>query len=152
MLARLEQLVKDVADLNTKLILIVGTQSRSGKSRLLRQLAEKLGCNPINLGLSLGRRLANTPHHQRAITTSDLLREVVNEPPGKTPLLLDNLELLFEPSLRVNPLDLIKRLAHARCVVAVWPGTLCDERLLYADINHPEHHEYSTHGTAIFQI
>ena len=57
MLAKLERLIGEIGDLNSKLILLVGP-SRSGKTQLLRQLGAKLNIEPLNVGLELGRRLA----------------------------------------------------------------------------------------------
>ena len=65
--------------------------------------------------------------------------------------MLDNLEVLFEPSLKINPLDLIKRLAHARSVVAVWPGELRDDRLVYARLGHPEYRDYTRDGIVVLE-
>ena len=155
MLAKLERLIGEIGDLNSKLILLVGT-SRSGKTQLLRQLSARLNIESLNVGLELGRRLAATPNNKRSFSAGELLREIaLLEPFGdrtETPLLLDNLELLFEPSLQINPLDLVRRLAHSRSVVAVWPGELRGDRLIYADMSHPEHRDYSQDGVVVLEI
>jgi len=49
MLAKLERLIGEIGDLNSKLILLVGP-SRSGKTQLLRQLSAKLNIEPLNVG------------------------------------------------------------------------------------------------------
>ena len=71
-------------------------------------------------------------------------------------LLLDNIELLFDRSLQLDPLDLLKRHAHAKRVVAVWPGELQGDartgRLTYSDMGHPEHQDYSLAGVVPFEI
>ena len=67
-------------------------------------------------------------------------------------LLLDNIELLFDRTLQLDPLDLLKRHAHARRVVAVWPGELRDGRLTYAEMGHPEHQDYGLDGLVPFEI
>ena len=54
---KLERLIGEIGDLNSKLILLVGP-SRSGKTQLLRQLGAKLSIEPLNVGLELVRRLA----------------------------------------------------------------------------------------------
>ena len=147
-LPALEQLVGDIKDLQSKLILLVG---RRGKTRLLRALARKLNTEPLNVGVTLGRRLAVTPASSRGFSTNELLREITDNAGGDAPLLLDNLEVLFEPSLKINPLDLIKRLAHARSVVAVWPGELRDDRLVYARLGHPEYRDYTRDGIVVLE-
>ena len=151
MLAKLERLIGEIGDLNSKLILLVGP-SRSGKTQLLRLLGAKLNIEPLNVGLELGRRLAATPNNKRGFSAGELLREIADQERTEDPLLIDNLELLFEPSLQINPLDLVRRLAHSKRVVAVWPGELRGDRLVYADMSHPEHRDYSRDGVVVLEI
>lgn len=150
-LDKLTSMVSAVGDLNSPLILLVAP-GRSGKTRLLRELAGLLHREPLNLGQLLGRLLAATPRHQRGFVAGERLRELADRELGADPLLLDNLEMLFEPSLQLNPLDLIKRLAHKQPVVAVWPGELRGDRLVYADMSHPEHRDYSRDGVVVLEI
>lgn len=151
MLTKLEQLISEISELNSKLVLLVGP-SRSGKTQLLRQLGAKLGIEPLNVGLDLGRRLAATPVNKRGFSAGELLREIALRERVGDPLLLDNLELLFEPSLQINPLELVKGLAHSKRIVAVWPGELRGDRLIYADMSHPEHCDYSRDGVVVLEI
>lgn len=155
MLTQLERLIDEINDLNIKLILLIGPRL-SGKTALLRQLSAKLNIEPLNVGLELGRRLTAIPNKKRGFSTGELLREISLDKRfgecANSPLLLDNLELLFEPSLQINPLDTIKRLAHIKPVVASWPGELREDRLIYADMSHPEHREYSHDGVVILEI
>jgi len=151
MLKKLERLVEEIGDINSKLILLVGP-SRSGKTQLLRQLGARPEIELLNVGLELGRRLAAMPNNKRGFSAGELLREIADKEATEALLLLDNLELLFEPSLQINPLDLVKRLAHSKRVVAVWPGELRGDRLVYADMSHPEHRDYSRDGMVVFEI
>lgn len=147
-LPALERLIGEINSFQSKLILLVGS---SGKTRLLRALARRLSAKPLNVGVTLGRRLAVTPVSDRSFSTSELLREITYYVDGDAPLLLDNLEVLFEPSLKVNPLNVIKLLAHSRPVVAAWPGEIRNDRLIYARMGHPEHREYSLDGVVVFE-
>ena len=155
MLTKLERYAGQLGELHTKLIVLVGP-SRRGKTQLLRQLGAKLNIAPLNVGLEMGRRLAATPNNKRGFSAGELLREIAqHEQFGErteAPLLLDNLELLFEPGLQINPLDLVRRLAHSKRVVAVWPGELRGDRLVYADMSHPEHRDYSRDGVVVLEI
>ena len=151
MLAKLERLIGEIGDLNSKLVLLVGA-SRSGKTKLLCELGTKLNIEPLNVGLELGRRLAATPINKRGFSAGELLREIADKERTDDPLLLDNLELLFEKGLQINPLDLVKRRAHSKRVVAVWPGELRGDRLIYADMSHPEHRDYSRDGVVVLEI
>lgn len=151
MIAKLERLIGEIGDLNSKLVLLVGA-SRSGKTKLLRELGAKLNIEPLNVGLELGCRLAATPINKRGFSAGELLREIADKERADDPLLLDNLELLFEKSLQINPLDLVRRLAHSKRVVAVWPGDLRGDRLVYADMSHPEHRDYGRDGVVVLEI
>ncbi|MFU7369524.1 BREX-3 system P-loop-containing protein BrxF [Pseudomonas aeruginosa] len=144
----LARLVEEIRTLQSKLILLAGNGS---KTLLLDALAQRLNAEPFNLGVKLGHRLAATPVSERGFSVTELLRDITGSVHGDAPLLLDNLEVLFEPSLKINPLDLIKRLAHARRVVAVWPGEVRDDRLVYAGIGHPEHRDYTRDGIVVFE-
>ena len=147
-LDRLERLVAEVGDLQSKLILLAGN---GGKTKLLRSLGERLQSLPVNVGVKLGQRLAATPVFERGFSANELLRDITVSARSNAPLLLDNLEVLFEPSLKINPLDLIKRLAHARSVVPVWPGELRDDRLVYARLGHPEYRDYTRDGIVVLE-
>ena len=92
------------------------------------------------------------PQRQRPLQTLALLRELAEQHASDNLLLLDNIELLFDSSLQLDPLDLLKRYAHAGRVVAVWPGELQDGRLTYAEIGHPEHRDYGLAGVVHFKI
>jgi hypothetical protein len=147
-LERLMQLTGEIGDLQSKLILLLGN---TGKTKLLRMLAQRLNIMPLNVGVELGHRLATAPFSERAFSTNELLRDITDSARGAAPLLLDNLEVLFEPSLKINPLDIIKRLAHSRRVVAVWPGEQRDDRLVYARMGHPEYRDYTRDGVVVFE-
>jgi hypothetical protein len=54
--------------------------------------------------------------------------------------------------LQINPLDLVRRLAHSKRVVAVWPGELRGDRLVYADMSHPEYRDYNRDGVVVLEI
>jgi hypothetical protein len=150
-LARLETLVREIGGMHNKLVLLVGA-SRGGKTKLLRELGSRFHIEPLNVGVELGRRLAATPNNKRGFSAGELLREIAGQRDAEAPLLLDNLELLFERSLQINPLELVKLMAHSQRVVAVWPGELRGDRLIYADMGHPEYRDYSRDGVVILEI
>jgi len=148
---RLERLVEEIAALHSKLVLLIGAPG-SGKTALLQVLGKNRGATPLNIGSALGSRLAAIPQKQRPLQTNTILRELADQHAVGDLLLLDNIELLFDRTLQLDPLDLLKRHAHARRVVAVWPGELRDGRLIYAEMGHPEHQDYGLEGLVSFAI
>lgn len=151
MIERLHELTSEVGDLHSKLILLIGA-SGAGKSALLFELGRRHNALVLNVGRELSARLAVLPIKQRALAVPTLLREMADEHAAMDILLLDNIELLFDRTLRLDPLDLLKQLARARRVVAVWPGQLRDGRLIYAEMGHPEHQDYGLEGLVPFAI
>ncbi len=155
MLEKLKHLVDEVGELQSKLVLLIG-QPHSGKTALLHTFAQSKGVKPLNVGADLGGRLATMPQRQRHLQTTTILRELADQQATGDLLLLDNIELLFDRSLQLDPLDLLKRLAHVKRVVAVWPGVLQGDtrtgRLTYAEMGHSEHQDYSLAGVVPFVI
>ena len=151
MIEKLEYLVDDIASLNSKLVLVVGPPG-SGKSGLLSQLSERKDTPVLNVGAALGRQLLAIPSTRRHLQAAGLLKDLADETACQGMLLLDNIELLFDRTLQLNPLDLLKRHAHVRRVIAVWPGKLRECRLSYAATGHPEHRDYGIDGLVPFEI
>ncbi len=151
MIEKLERLVDAVGARQSKLILIIGAMG-TGKTALLRALAKNRGVTVLGVGSALGSRLSVVPQRQRHLQTMTLLRELADQQATSDLLLIDNRELLFDKSLQLDPIDLLKRHAHVKRVVAVWPGDLRDGRLTYAQMGHPEHQDYSLAGVVPFEI
>lgn len=155
LLARLERTTADLDAPPSRLILLLGPPG-SGKTRLLRAFGERRGVAPLNVGAALGRRLIALPVRQRPLQAAPMLRELITRRPAGDPALLDNLELLFDETLKLDPLELLRRLAQSRRIVAVWPGELRQgdgrHRLSYAPVNHPEHEDLAADGVILFQL
>lgn len=150
MLERLGKIVDEIAALQTKLILLVG-EPGSGKTPLLVKLADSRGGQVLNVGVVLGKRLAALPHRQRPLKVNEELKALADDYVCEKDLvLLDNIELLFDQSLKLDPLELLKRHAHSTsrsCVAGraarrtvelcrhgafrisgLWPGWPCSVR------------------------
>ena len=151
MLEDLDRIVTEISSLNSKLVLLIGPP-RSGKSGLLSALAKRREAAVLSLGTALGRQLVAIPNARRHLVAVELLGELANSCAANDILLLDNIELLFDRTLQLDPLNLLKRHAHARRVVAVWPGEFHDNRLTYAITGHPEHQDYGIEGLVPFTI
>ena len=105
-----------------RLVLVVGPEG-SGKTTALRDVAERIDAQLINVSLELSRRLLDLTERQRRIRVPPLLGGIVAETAGDVAL-LDNVELLFDVTLRQNPLGLLQRLSRRRTVVATWNGSM----------------------------
>lgn len=125
------------AGLYHRLVLVVGAAG-SGKTGALREAAAHTGAPLVNVNLELSRRLLDLTGRQRALRAQDLLHEVAAEAGGDV-VLLDNIELLFDPALRQDPLRLLRSLSRHRTVAASWNGSVEDGHVRYAAPGHPEY-------------
>jgi len=151
MLEKLNQLLDDVEALQVKLILLVGTPG-VGKTSLLSAFGKSRGSSVLNIGTELGRRLSAIPQKQRHLHANSILRELADQRVKDGILLVDNIELLFDRTLQLNPLDLLKRYAHGIRVVAIWPGRVHNGRLVYAEMGHAEFQDYPVEGFVPFEL
>lgn len=151
MLETLQRRLLDVEHLQSKLILLVGGTAQ-GRTALLDALHAGQLAAPLHLGVALANALAALPQRERHLQVANLLRAIAQTHAPSGPLLIDGVELLFDTSLKINALDVLKRQSLARPVVAAWPGNWCNGRLTYATLGHPEHQEYAADGATIFEI
>lgn len=151
MLDQLDRLAHEASALHNRLVLVVGKPG-AGKSGLLRQLADRRDVQVLNLGLEFSRRVAAFPKRQRALQATAVLRDTATAHGGDQALIADNLEILFDRGLQMDPLDALRRLSHGRTMVVAWPGMVTGGRLTYAPPEHPEHQDYPVTGLVLLQL
>ena len=122
-----------------RLVLLVG-KAGSGKTGVLRDIADEFGSPLINVNLALSSKLLELTVKQRSLYLQEILGQITEK--VQSPVVLDNLEILFDKDLRQNPLRLLQGISRNRTVVASWNGTSTDGRLFYAETGHPEYRSY----------
>jgi len=133
---KLEQTIEQAASQYFRLVVLAGAPG-SGKTAVLQFVAQKLGCPLVNVNLELSKRMLELTRMQRSRQVERLLKEVIAAVPGDV-VLLDNLEILFDTGLEVEPLRLLQVSSRNRTVVASWSGSFRDGTLTYAEPGHPE--------------
>jgi len=118
--------------------LIVGPHG-SGKTRLLRACEQRVSGIYLNLNLALSQRLLEFKAQDRPVQALNVLNDLLA---GPGLLLVDNIELLFEPTLQLDPLRALKSASRRHSMMAAWPGTLDKGHLTYAVPGHPEYRRY----------
>ena len=124
-----------------RLVLLVG-ETGSGKTGVLREVAEEFGSSVVNVNLALSGELLELTAKQRSLRLPGILDQIADQP--QSPVVLDNLEILFDKDLQQDPLRLLQALCRNRAVVAAWNGTMNSGRLLYAETGQPEYRSYDS--------
>lgn len=121
-------------------LILVAAPSGSGKTGALQDVAIRTRAPLLNLNLELSRRMLDLSERQRALELPKVLEEVVGR--DEPLVLLDNIEILFDVTLKQDPLRLLQGVSRNRTVVAAWNGTLENGYLGYATPEHPEYRRY----------
>lgn len=124
-----------------RLVLLVG-EAGSGKTGVLREVAEEFGSSVVNVNLALAGELLTLTAKQRVLRLPDIFHQIAEQ--AQALLVLDNLEILFDKALQQDPLRLLQSISRNRAVVASWNGTMNSGRLLYAESGHPEYRSYDS--------
>ncbi|NKE72820.1 BREX-3 system P-loop-containing protein BrxF [Candidatus Manganitrophus noduliformans] len=132
--------IEESAGLYYRLTLLVAP-SGGGKTSVLQDAKERIGVPLINLNLELSRRMLDLTARQRALQIPKLSEEIVIQA-GNSVILLDNTEILFDISLKQDPLRLFQGISRNRTVVAAWNGSVENNYILYAEPGHPEYRRY----------
>jgi hypothetical protein len=135
-LTQLEEAIQQASDQYFRLVILAGVPG-SGKTAALQSIGHRLGCQVVNVNLELSKRMLELTRIQRSRQVERLLKDVIAAAPGDV-VLLDNLEILFDTGLEVEPLRLLQVSSRNRTVVATWSGTYVGGTLTYAEPGHPE--------------
>ena len=130
------QAIEQAAGQYFRQVVLAGTPG-SGKTAALQSVAQALGCQLVNVNLELSKKMLELTRTQRSRQVERLLKEVIAAVPGDV-VLLDNLEILFDTGLEVEPLRLLQVSSRNRTIVASWNGSFRDGTLIYAEPGHPE--------------
>ena len=140
--------IEQAPELYHRLVLVVAP-SGLGKTLALKEVRQRLRVPLVNVNLEVSQRMLDLTARQRALQVSSLLEDILREVKSEV-VLLDNIEILFEVSLKQDPLRLLQGLSRNRTIVSTWNGEIKDNFLIYASPEHPEYHRYP--GTEIIVV
>ncbi len=132
------KLVKQLSPKHNKLAIIVGNETSKAMTRE--------GVLLLDLNVQLSQALLNIPLAKRPRKVKGALDDLLT---GLTfpYVCLIGLEVLFEPSLKVKAVNLLKQLAHDHVILAAWPGDFVriesGGKLSYSELGHVEYQEYT---------
>ena len=132
--------IGQAADLYHRLVVLVAPAG-TGKTAALQDVHTRTAAPLFNVNLELSRRMLELTERQRTLQLQSLLTEIVGASEADV-LLLDNIELIFDTSLKQDPLRLLQGLARNKTIVAAWSGSIDGEYMIYATPDHPEYKRY----------
>lgn len=132
--------IGQAAELYHRLVMLVAPAG-AGKTAALQDVHERTMAPLVNVNLELSRRMLDLTERQRALQLPRLLAEIVGASAADV-VLLDNVEVLFDVSLKQDPLRLLQGLSRNKTVVAAWSGSIDGDHMVYATPDHPEYKRY----------
>lgn len=132
--------IAQATELYYRLVILVGGAG-SGKTAVLQNVHERTVAPLININLELSRKMLDLTERQRALQLPRLLSEIIDMFQSDV-ILLDNIEILFDVSVKQDPLRLLQGISRRKTIVAAWSGSINSEYIVYAMRGHPEFRRY----------
>jgi hypothetical protein len=104
------------------------------------RLMEGSQYTPLNLSIRLAEELVKYPAEQRPRRANDEVISIVSQ--CKTPTLLEDYEILFDPRYDVDAIKVFTELARRQKVVVKWCGKLNGNSLEYATPDDKDYHSF----------
>jgi type II secretory pathway predicted ATPase ExeA len=139
--------IEQATGLYHRLVLVVAP-SGAGKTGAMREVNRHLRAPLLNVNLEVSRRMLEMTVKQRALQVSRIIEEMLSES-NEEVVLLDNIEILFDPSLQQDPLRLLLNLSRNRTLVVSWNGQIKNNILSYGEPGHPEYRRYTVENFLI---
>lgn len=139
--------IGQTVDLYHRLLLVVAPMG-TGKTAALQDMHVRTGAPLLNINLTVSQRMLDLTERQRPLQLSRLLSEIVGGIEGDI-VLLDNIELLFDVSLKQDPLRLLQNISRNKTLVVAWNGSIENGYMMYAALDHPEFKKYPVHDLLV---
>lgn len=130
-----------------RILFVVGGPG-SGKSRLIRTLAEQEGWKYIPAKELIDEDFLEVAHDLRPQMAEDQICKVLKAC-GSEVVLIDDVDVLFAPILNIQPIELLRTISRIYPLVVGWRGRFDGEQLYLEHNNDPEYYthkvEYKDH-------
>ena len=115
-----------------RVVLLVGPPG-CGKSRLLREFTD---VGIVNVGKELARELIPLAKEERAELALDILGQLIDTHSNPV-VILDNIELLFMPELKIDLWKALETLSAVKKLVVAWTGRVAGDQIQWGDPGVP---------------
>ena len=107
------------------------------------QSSELVKYEVLDLNALLSEMLIEMSEQDRPELIASLMSNIIHEAATNV-VLIKGLEILFDRSLKVDPIRLLRVCAKNKTLLVSWPGDQTSSGLIYASPNHPEYRKYKT--------
>ncbi len=108
---------------------------------IISGVQEKLDIPAINISLVLSKELLELSITDRQYLTPEILKNIITNYPEPI-LFLYNIEVIFESSLRQEPVLLLRKLSLIKNLLVHYPGEFDGRYLVYSEPGHKEYLKY----------
>jgi len=131
-------LVDQVRLAHFRLVWIAGNAS-SVRSSFLAQCAEKFNRPILHVGKILSSCLLDQPAPLRPTSAEEAFYDMLISSKSNS-ICLDHLEILFDESLKLKAVDLVRNASRRFVLIASWPGIADTSHLTFGTADHPSHY------------
>ncbi len=138
-----------------RFIILAGGTALKRRELLMAAVSED--CCFLDLNIPLAERLLNTSRRERGAIAFDEVSRIISELPSQT-ILIDRIELLFNPELKTDPLRTLKEQSRNKTIVVSWPGKTepvgsnQHPGLIYAEPGHSEYQCYRNYQSDCYLV
>jgi hypothetical protein len=131
-------------------ILLIVDISTTNLEKLAVDMASRYELTQLSLNKELSQILVSEP---RQFYASKIIEWITTKSNGtEATVLFSNIDILFEPSLEIDPLMLFKKICRHRQIVVLWPGEFSNNNLIYATPDHAHFKRWANPGVEIIQL
>jgi len=131
-------------------LLVIVNHSVKELEKIADRIISEYHFSFVCLGKEISQLLITEPQSLYTYMTVDWLSKQINELEDE-PVLLKNIDLLFDPSLGLDPLTLFKQISKVKELIVLWPGEFNNKNLSYASPEHAHYRTWASPGVEIIQ-
>lgn len=133
---KIEQELKSISSKYYRMILVCEHQ----KGGSVQYIGQSEHYPVLNISLLLSERLKQYPRKRMTNRVHALLSEILKEADSDV-ICLDHIEILFDPHLNQDAIQLLQSFSRNYTLIVSWRGTYDGKRFTYAVPGHPEYYE-----------
>ena len=127
------------------------SQSISELQKAAKQIISEYNLPPVYINKELSQLLISEPKANYSRVIVNLISSKSKEI-EKEPILITNIELLFEPSFELDPLVIFRQTSKNKMFFVLWPGEFKNNILSYASPEHAHYRTWANPGVEIIQV